>query len=41
MICVFCYLEREVEIVCINGRCDNCGGTNWADKEDLDEDLRN
>jgi len=38
-ICVFCYVEREVEMVNINGRCDNCGGTYFEDKEDLDEEL--
>lgn len=39
VICVACYYEDEVIIHNINGRCDNCYGTDFEDKEVLDMDV--
>lgn len=39
MICVNCYLEDEIVMNNINGRCDRCNGLLYAEKEDLDVDV--
>ena len=39
-VCVECYVEWDIIVQNINGRCDRCGGTAFEDKEDLDADSR-
>ena len=38
-ICVWCYTDREVIVRNINGKCDNCGGTTFDSKKELDLEL--
>lgn len=39
MICVECYIENNIIVHNINGRCDRCGGTEFEDQEVLDKEL--
>lgn len=38
-ICSNCYIENDIIVHNINGRCDHCGGISFEDKEELDKEL--